>query len=53
MLGAAEVDAVFTDINMPVMTGVELLRRDGGSTRQWAHVLRVIISTDGSDVRRA
>jgi two-component system, chemotaxis family, chemotaxis protein CheY len=46
------VDALFTDINMPVMTGTELLRaieRDG----RWPHLLRVIISTDGSAARRA
>ena len=46
------VDALFTDINMPVMTGTELLRaieQDG----RWPHLLRVIISTDGSAARRA
>jgi two-component system, chemotaxis family, chemotaxis protein CheY len=51
LLGHHHVDAVFTDINMPVMTGVELLKRMAAETR-WAHVLRVIISTDASDVRR-
>jgi two-component system chemotaxis response regulator CheY len=45
------VDAVFTDINMPVMNGVELLQRMAASGR-WDRVLRVIISTDGSEVRR-
>jgi len=46
------VDALFTDINMPVMTGTELLRaieQDG----RWPTLLRVIISTDGSAARRA
>lgn len=46
------VDALFTDINMPVMTGTELLRAievDG----RWPSLLRVIISTDGSAARRA
>jgi two-component system chemotaxis response regulator CheY len=46
------VDALFTDINMPVMTGTELLRaieQDG----RWPALLRVIISTDGSAARRA
>ena len=51
VLERTKVDAVFTDINMPVMTGVELLKRMATETR-WSHVLRVIISTDASDVRR-
>jgi two-component system, chemotaxis family, chemotaxis protein CheY len=51
LLGKHRVDAVFTDINMPVMTGVELLKQMATEPR-WAHVLRVIISTDASDVRR-
>jgi two-component system chemotaxis response regulator CheY len=51
VLGRHHVDAIFTDINMPVMTGVELLKRMAAEAR-WAHVLRVIISTDASDVRR-
>jgi two-component system chemotaxis response regulator CheY len=45
------VHFVFTDLNMPVMTGTELLRvmktRD-----EWRDIVRVIISTDGSDSRR-
>jgi two-component system, chemotaxis family, chemotaxis protein CheY len=45
------VQFVFTDLNMPVMTGTELLRvmktRD-----EWRDIVRVIISTDGSDSRR-
>jgi two-component system chemotaxis response regulator CheY len=51
VLASVKVDAVFTDINMPVMTGVELLRRMAAE-KQWSHILRVIISTDASDVRR-
>jgi two-component system chemotaxis response regulator CheY len=51
VLARSRVDAVFTDINMPVMTGVELLKRMAAEAR-WSHVLRVIISTDASDVRR-
>jgi len=46
-----DIDAVFTDINMPVMNGVELLQRMADRGR-WDRVLRVIISTDGSEVRR-
>ncbi len=52
VLEARPVDALFTDINMPVMTGTELLRaieQDG----RWPTLLRVIISTDGSAARRA
>lgn len=45
------VDAVFTDINMPVMTGHELLREMAKQDR-WQDVLRVVISTDGSKLRR-
>lgn len=47
-----DVDALFTDINMPDMTGIELLERMVGHER-WRHILRVVISTDGSDSRRA
>jgi two-component system chemotaxis response regulator CheY len=52
VLESKAVDALFTDINMPVMTGTELLRtieQDG----RWPALLRVIISTDGSAARRA
>jgi two-component system chemotaxis response regulator CheY len=52
VLESQTVDALFTDINMPVMTGTELLRaieQDG----RWPTLLRVIISTDGSAARRA
>src|SRR6187200_1993886 len=50
VLESSPVDAVFTDINMPVMNGPELLRAMAG--RDWDHICRVIVSTDGSDARR-
>lgn len=51
VLEAAPIDAMFTDINMPVMSGPELLR--AMATRDWDHIQRIIVSTDGSDARRA
>ena len=51
VLTAQHVDALFTDINMPVMTGSGLLRQIAGHER-WRHMVRVIISTDGSEARR-
>ena len=45
------VDVLFTDINMPVMNGTELLRSVAANDR-WRDVRRVIISTDGSASRR-
>jgi len=45
-----DVAALFTDINMPVMTGTELLRQM--AARGWTHIVRVIVSTDGSSARR-
>ncbi|MEI6669809.1 MAG: response regulator [Acidobacteriota bacterium] len=51
ILEAQDVDALFTDINMPVMTGTELLRAISGNER-WRDLVRVIISTDGSEARR-
>lgn len=44
------VDAVLTDINMPVMNGIELLRAI--DERDPEHLLRIVVSTDGSDLRR-
>ena len=46
-----EVDVLFTDINMPVMNGTELLRTVAADPR-WRSISRVIISTDGSASRR-
>jgi two-component system chemotaxis response regulator CheY len=51
ILEANEVDVLLTDINMPVMTGAELLRQIAGRER-WRGLGRVIISTDGSSARR-
>jgi two-component system chemotaxis response regulator CheY len=45
------VQFVFTDLNMPVMTGTELLR-EMQARDHWRDIVRVIISTDGSDSRR-
>jgi len=43
------IDAVFTDINMPVMSGIDLLREM--QTRAWHHIQSVVISTDGTEAR--
>ena len=51
ILESTPVDVLFTDVNMPVMTGPELLREIDRRGR-WPHLLRIIISTDGSTVRR-
>ena len=51
VLEAGGVDAVFTDINMPVMDGMELLR-EMAARPEWDDILRIIISTDGSRLRR-
>ena len=45
------VHVVFIDLNMPVMTGTELLR-EMQTRDHWRGIVRVIISTDGSDSRR-
>ena len=52
VLASQPIDILFTDINMPVMNGVELLRRVNDCA-DYADLLRVIISTDGSDARRS
>jgi two-component system, chemotaxis family, chemotaxis protein CheY len=51
LLEREAVDALFTDLNMPVMTGVELLRAID-ERRRWPGLIRVIISADGSTARR-
>ena len=45
------VQFVFTDLTMPVMTGTELLRRMQARD-DWRGIVRVIVTTDGSDSRR-
>ena len=52
VLKTRSIDALFTDINMPVMTGIELLQAID-QQEQWRDLLRVIISSDGSSIHRA
>lgn len=52
VLETQHVDVMFTDINMPVMSGPELLRSIQ-SLGKWPELLCCVISTDGSDARRA
>ena len=51
VLEAHPVDVLFTDINMPEMNGVELLRQVN-QRPDWQAILRVVVSTDGSTARR-
>jgi len=51
VLETRPVDLLLTDVNMPGMTGVELLR-EISRLRKWPDLVRVIISTDGSATRR-
>ena len=51
LLEAHDVQLLLTDINMPVMNGAEMLREISLNDR-WRNLNRVIISTDGSTVRR-
>jgi two-component system, chemotaxis family, chemotaxis protein CheY len=50
LLDANEIDALFTDINMPVMSGPELLRELQRQGRN--RPARIVVSTDGSEARR-
>jgi two-component system chemotaxis response regulator CheY len=50
VLDHQQVDAVLTDINMPEMNGVELLREI--DRRGATDLVRVVVSTDGSAARR-
>jgi two-component system chemotaxis response regulator CheY len=51
ILETYSVQAVFTDLNMPVMNGTQLLR-ELAKRDSWKHLLRIVISTDGSKLRR-
>lgn len=51
LLETHDVQLLLTDINMPVMSGAEMLREIASNDR-WRRLSRVIISTDGSDARR-
>lgn len=51
ILESHDVQWLLTDINMPVMSGAELLRAIAGGDR-WRRLGKVIISTDGSTARR-
>ena len=51
ILETHSVQAVFTDLNMPVMNGMQLLR-EMAKRESMKDLLRIIISTDGSKLRR-
>jgi two-component system chemotaxis response regulator CheY len=51
LLKEHDVQLLLTDINMPVMNGADMLREISLNDR-WRNLNRVIISTDGSTVRR-
>jgi two-component system, chemotaxis family, chemotaxis protein CheY len=50
VIDANQIDAVFTDLNMPEMSGIELLR--ALKDRPTQPPVRVVVSTDGSEARR-
>ena len=51
VLESTDIQVMFTDINMPVMNGTELLR-EIARRDEWPALGRVVISTDGSTSRR-
>ncbi len=51
LLQQHHVDVMFVDINMPVMNGAELLQAMRGQGA-WNDIIRVVVSTDGSEARR-
>jgi two-component system chemotaxis response regulator CheY len=52
ILQSHDVHLLLTDINMPGMSGADLLRVIAADDR-WRALTRVVISTDGSAARRA
>jgi len=52
LLKQHDVQLLLTDINMPVMNGADMLREISLNPDRWRNLSRVIISTDGSTVRR-
>ena len=52
LLQSHDVHLLLTDINMPGMSGADLLRVIAADDR-WRTLTRVVISTDGSAARRA
>ncbi len=51
ILESRDVQLLLTDINMPVMNGIDLLRELADDDR-WDGLAKVVISTDGSSLRR-
>jgi two-component system chemotaxis response regulator CheY len=49
-LAKSQVDLVFTDINMPVMDGEEMVNRLRNDP-QWKNLPLVVVSTEGSQTR--
>ena len=50
VLAASGVDLVFTDINMPVMDGEEMVQRLRQNP-QWQSLPLIVVSTEGSQTR--
>jgi two-component system chemotaxis response regulator CheY len=51
ILEKCSVQALFTDINMPRMSGYDLLH-EINRRQKWNDLLRIVVSTDGSTLRR-
>ncbi len=51
ILESRDVDVLLVDLNMPVMTGIELLCTLASNPR-WKQLTRVVVSTDGTATRR-
>ena len=50
VLGAQNVDLVLSDINMPIMDGLQLLAKLKASA-EWRHIPVVMITTESGDTR--